>query len=201
MGAGSERPAATKGGVELAEIFRAYGESYRRHHRLPVSHLKVMQAVERCRTAAGAPLWFFSQPLQRLSVEVSSTHRPYARTASTSPTLHRGVDAGLDGNRYPSLPALPEGNAGVGFSAGGVSAVGFIVKIGAFNQNVGPSVAPCRSQRIAMSGCIVLLAFSLRCMVLEYLLETCNCNSEHHLFRLLTPRHYQLTSPSLLQSP
>src|SRR5262250_2714692 len=54
----------------------------------------------------------------------------YARTASTSPTLHRGVDAGLDGNRYPSLPALPERNAGVGFSAGGVSAVGFIVKIG-----------------------------------------------------------------------
>ena len=52
MGAGSEQPAATKGGVELADIFRAYGESYRRNHRLPVSHLKVMQAVERCRTAA-----------------------------------------------------------------------------------------------------------------------------------------------------
>jgi hypothetical protein len=52
VGAGSEQPAATKGGVELADIFRAYGESYRRNHRLPVSHLKVMQAVERCRTAA-----------------------------------------------------------------------------------------------------------------------------------------------------
>jgi putative transposase/transposase-like zinc-binding protein len=52
VGAGSEQPAATKGGVELADIFRAYGESYRRNHPLPVSHLKVMQAVERCRTAA-----------------------------------------------------------------------------------------------------------------------------------------------------
>ncbi len=52
MGAGSEQPAATKGGVELADIFRAYGESYRRNHPLPVSHLKVMQAVECCRTAA-----------------------------------------------------------------------------------------------------------------------------------------------------
>ena len=52
MGGGSEQPAATKGGVELADIFRAYGESYRRNHPLPVSHLKVMQAVERCRTAA-----------------------------------------------------------------------------------------------------------------------------------------------------
>ena len=53
MGGGSEQPAATKGsGVELADIFRAYGESYRRNHRLPVSHLKVIQAVERCRTAA-----------------------------------------------------------------------------------------------------------------------------------------------------
>jgi Putative transposase/Transposase zinc-binding domain len=52
VGAGSEQPAATKGGVELADIFRAYGESYRRKHPLPVSHLKVMQAVEHCRTAA-----------------------------------------------------------------------------------------------------------------------------------------------------
>jgi len=52
VGAGSEQPAATRGGVELADIFRAHGESYRRNHPLPVSHLKVMQAVERCRTAA-----------------------------------------------------------------------------------------------------------------------------------------------------
>ena len=52
MGAGSEQPAATKGGVELADIFRAHGESYRRNHPLPVSHLKVIRAVERCRTAA-----------------------------------------------------------------------------------------------------------------------------------------------------
>jgi predicted Zn-ribbon and HTH transcriptional regulator len=48
----SRRLAAARGGVELADIFRAHGESYRRDHPLPVSHLKVMQAVERCRTAA-----------------------------------------------------------------------------------------------------------------------------------------------------
>jgi hypothetical protein len=52
VAAGSEQPAATKGGVELADIFRAYGGSYRRNHPLPVSHLKVIEAVERCRTAA-----------------------------------------------------------------------------------------------------------------------------------------------------
>ena len=52
MGAGSAQPVTTKRGVELADIFRAYGESYRRDYPLPVSHLKVMQAVERCRTAA-----------------------------------------------------------------------------------------------------------------------------------------------------
>jgi predicted Zn-ribbon and HTH transcriptional regulator len=52
VGAGSGQPAATRGGVELADIFRDYGESYRRHHPLPVSHLKVIQAVERCRTKA-----------------------------------------------------------------------------------------------------------------------------------------------------
>jgi hypothetical protein len=47
-----QRLAAARGGVELADIFRAHGESYRRAHPLPVSHLKIMQAVERCRTAA-----------------------------------------------------------------------------------------------------------------------------------------------------
>ena len=52
MLAACQRLAAARGGVELADIFRAYGESYRRDHPLPVSHLKVMQAVERCRTAA-----------------------------------------------------------------------------------------------------------------------------------------------------
>ena len=35
---------------ELADIFRSHGESYRRAHRLPASHLKVMRAVEVCRT-------------------------------------------------------------------------------------------------------------------------------------------------------
>jgi len=52
MLAARQRPAATRGGVELADIFRAYGESYRRNQPLPVSHLRVMRAVERCRTAA-----------------------------------------------------------------------------------------------------------------------------------------------------
>jgi len=36
---------------ELADIFRQYGESYRRTHPLPASHRKVMRAVEVCRTA------------------------------------------------------------------------------------------------------------------------------------------------------
>ncbi|MGI0035371.1 MAG: IS91 family transposase [Nitrososphaera sp.] len=41
--AGQARP-------ELADIFRQYGESYRRTNPLPVSHRKVMRAVEFCRT-------------------------------------------------------------------------------------------------------------------------------------------------------
>jgi predicted Zn-ribbon and HTH transcriptional regulator len=52
MRAVAGQAAAARGGVELADIFRAHRESYRRNHPLPVSHLKVMQAVERCRTAA-----------------------------------------------------------------------------------------------------------------------------------------------------
>jgi predicted Zn-ribbon and HTH transcriptional regulator len=52
MRAVAKQAAAARGGVELADIFRVYGESYRRNHPLPVSHLKVIEAVERCRTAA-----------------------------------------------------------------------------------------------------------------------------------------------------
>ena len=52
MLAACQRPAAARSGVELADIFRAYGEAYRRNHPLPVSHLKVIEAVERCRTAS-----------------------------------------------------------------------------------------------------------------------------------------------------
>ncbi len=35
---------------ELADIFRQYGESYRKTHFLPVSQRKVMRAVSVCRT-------------------------------------------------------------------------------------------------------------------------------------------------------
>ena len=36
----------------LADIVRRHGPAYRRAHRLPLSHLKVLQAIESCRTAA-----------------------------------------------------------------------------------------------------------------------------------------------------
>jgi Putative transposase/Transposase zinc-binding domain len=41
-----------KGCPELADIFRHYGERYRKTHCLPAAHRKVMRAVEVCRTAA-----------------------------------------------------------------------------------------------------------------------------------------------------
>jgi Putative transposase/Transposase zinc-binding domain len=40
-----------KGCPELADIFRHYGERYRKTHCLPAAHRKVMRAVEVCRTA------------------------------------------------------------------------------------------------------------------------------------------------------
>ncbi len=89
----------------------------------------------------------------------------------------------------------------MGFSAGGVSPVGFIVKIGAINQNAALSISLCRSQRTGASDCIVLPALSLRCMVLGCLLGTGNCNSDHHLFRLRTPRHYQLNNDASVTIP
>lgn len=37
--------------VEVADIFRHSGPSYRARHRLPVEHLRLMRAIETCRTA------------------------------------------------------------------------------------------------------------------------------------------------------
>ena len=48
----AKRAAEQNHRCELADVFRHYGEQYRQKHCLPLSHLRVMQAVERCRTAA-----------------------------------------------------------------------------------------------------------------------------------------------------
>lgn len=42
----------TKPACELADIVRLYGDAFRRTHGLPLSHLKVLRAIETCRTAA-----------------------------------------------------------------------------------------------------------------------------------------------------
>jgi hypothetical protein len=39
------------GGLEVAEIFRQHGPAYRESHRLPRNHLRVLRAIEVCRTA------------------------------------------------------------------------------------------------------------------------------------------------------
>lgn len=36
---------------EVADVFRLHGKTYRHNHRLPLGHLKVMHAIEVCRTA------------------------------------------------------------------------------------------------------------------------------------------------------
>ena len=43
---------AEKPRLEVADIFRLYGLDYRRHHKLPFEHHKVMKQIEMCRTAA-----------------------------------------------------------------------------------------------------------------------------------------------------
>ena len=37
--------------AEVADIFRAFGPSYRERHKLPLTHLRTMHAIETCRTA------------------------------------------------------------------------------------------------------------------------------------------------------
>lgn len=45
------RPQSLKPRYEVGDIFRMYGPSYRQEHALPLSHLKVMRAIEICRTS------------------------------------------------------------------------------------------------------------------------------------------------------
>ena len=44
--------AASRPRWELADVFRLYGDAYRHSHKLPAAQLKVMHAVQVCRTAA-----------------------------------------------------------------------------------------------------------------------------------------------------
>ncbi|MCB2291175.1 transposase zinc-binding domain-containing protein [Clostridium sp. CS001] len=37
--------------IEVANIFKEYGEAYRNKYKLPLQHLKVMSAIEDCRTS------------------------------------------------------------------------------------------------------------------------------------------------------
>lgn len=37
--------------VEVQDIFASHGTAYRNSHNLPMSHLRAMSAIERCRTA------------------------------------------------------------------------------------------------------------------------------------------------------
>ncbi|MFH1626133.1 MAG: IS91 family transposase [Pseudomonadota bacterium] len=41
----------TSPSIEVADIFRSYGPAYREAHKLPYNHLRVMRAIEVCRTA------------------------------------------------------------------------------------------------------------------------------------------------------
>lgn len=45
------RRSETRPTAELADVIRLYGEDYRRAHRVPASHDKVLRAIEACRTA------------------------------------------------------------------------------------------------------------------------------------------------------
>lgn len=41
-----------RGFPEVADVFRAHGLAYRQAHKMPLSHLRAMRAIETCRTAA-----------------------------------------------------------------------------------------------------------------------------------------------------
>jgi hypothetical protein len=47
----TDSEASTGAAPEVADVFRAYGEAYRATHRLSGQQLRVMQAIETCRTS------------------------------------------------------------------------------------------------------------------------------------------------------
>lgn len=47
-----DRAAELRPRWELADVFRLYGEAYRQSHKLPAAHLKVIHAIQICRTEA-----------------------------------------------------------------------------------------------------------------------------------------------------
>ena len=49
---GTPRPSAPRQALEVADIFRAYGDAYRATHPLAGQQLRVMRAIEQCRTSA-----------------------------------------------------------------------------------------------------------------------------------------------------
>lgn len=48
----SDQKSSHFNGAEVQDIFRAYGETYRQKHKLPLHVLKTMSAIEKCRTSA-----------------------------------------------------------------------------------------------------------------------------------------------------
>ena len=124
---------------------------------------------------------------------MSSTHRPYARTTSTSQTLHRRVDAGLNRHRYHSLTALPEGNGGVGLQTGSVPAVGFIVRT---DQPINVTVFPLLCARANAELCPVvsfcLLLAHAQWYLAVYLTKPISVN---------TARSSDITPPNMVSSP
>jgi hypothetical protein len=79
---------------EVADIFRAYGDASRATHRLSGQQLRVMQAMETCRTSA---LGGHLAPCDRCGAQVVRYHSWSTRHCPTCQTLAqlRGVQARL----------------------------------------------------------------------------------------------------------
>jgi hypothetical protein len=64
------------GGPEVAEIFRQHGPAYRESHRLPRNQLRVMRAIEVCRTAVlGGLSRPFVDPFVKIWAPVANPYR------------------------------------------------------------------------------------------------------------------------------
>ena len=108
---GHAAPEASPGAApEVADIFRAYGDAYRATHRLSGQQLRVMQAIETCRTSA---LGGHLAQCDRCGAQVvryhscSNRHCPKCQTLAKLRWVHARLSELLDIPYFHCVLTLP----------------------------------------------------------------------------------------------
>jgi hypothetical protein len=103
--------------LELADIFRRHGPAYRQAHRLPRHQLRLMRAIETCRTAAlGGHVERCGQcQYTRISYNCRNRHCPKCQSLARAPWLERRKAELLPVEYFHAVFTVPERIAAIAF--------------------------------------------------------------------------------------